>query len=236
MRVRRSSDNAEADIGFNSTGFLDQTALLAHTGASSGFVRTWYDQSGAALNMVQATNGNQPRIVNAGVVEVINNLPTVRFIAASATYLTMATAYAFANAGSWYLIYNLIDKAGDGIFTGAPTALNDFPAGFLLNVNGAGILNTFVANLGTGSTLSVATTYAVDWVLNLGMRINAAQTDATTFTGTPTINTTTLGARQTPIPISQLNGYISETLLYLANHNDSQRRAIESNEIATWQI
>ena len=34
IRVRRSSDNAEADIGFNGD-YLDEVALLAHTGTRS---------------------------------------------------------------------------------------------------------------------------------------------------------------------------------------------------------
>jgi hypothetical protein len=72
IRVRRSSDNAELDIGFTSTGVLDTAALLAHVGAGNGFVTTWYDQSGSVNNAVQATGGSQPRIVNGGVLEVVN--------------------------------------------------------------------------------------------------------------------------------------------------------------------
>jgi hypothetical protein len=68
IRVRRSSDNAEADIGFTATGWLDETALLAHTGAGSGFIRTWYDQIGGR-HAVQVTAGAQPRIVDAGTVD-----------------------------------------------------------------------------------------------------------------------------------------------------------------------
>jgi hypothetical protein len=69
IRVRRSSDNAEADIGFDVDGFMDEAALLTHVGANSGFVTTFYDQAGSARDMVQATAANQPRIVNAGVVD-----------------------------------------------------------------------------------------------------------------------------------------------------------------------
>lgn len=79
VRVRRSSDNAEADIGFDGFGRLDTAALLAHCGSSSGFVRTWYDQSGNGRNAVQAAAASQPRIVNAGVVDTAGTAPAVVF-------------------------------------------------------------------------------------------------------------------------------------------------------------
>lgn len=78
VRVRRSSDNTEADIGFTSAGALDTTALLAHCGANSGYVTTWYDQSGNARHLTQTTAAAQPRIVNAGTIDTINGKPTVK--------------------------------------------------------------------------------------------------------------------------------------------------------------
>lgn len=70
IRVRRSSDNAEQDIAFAS-GLLDTTALLAFTGANSGYVTKIYQQVAAltGADLVQATAANQPRIVNAGTLE-----------------------------------------------------------------------------------------------------------------------------------------------------------------------
>lgn len=73
MRVRRSSDNVEADIGFLGNGDLDTVALLAHVGANSGFVSKFYDQSGNGRDLVQATTANQPRVVNAGVIDRLGN-------------------------------------------------------------------------------------------------------------------------------------------------------------------
>lgn len=40
IRVRRSSDNAEADIGFTANGDLDTTALLAHVGSQNLLLRS----------------------------------------------------------------------------------------------------------------------------------------------------------------------------------------------------
>ena len=79
IRVRRSNDNAEQDIGFTSAGDLDTASLKTFVGANSGFVTTWYDQSGNARNATQTTAANQPRIVNAGTVERASSKPTIQF-------------------------------------------------------------------------------------------------------------------------------------------------------------
>jgi hypothetical protein len=68
IRVRRSSDNAEQDIGYTTGNILDESALTTFVGANNGFVTTWYDQSGNGNNAVQSTAANQPQIVSSGVV------------------------------------------------------------------------------------------------------------------------------------------------------------------------
>lgn len=68
-RVRRSSDNTELDIGYDATTLLEDTsALTAFVGANDGFVTKWYDQSGAALDPLNATTTKQPKIVSTGTV------------------------------------------------------------------------------------------------------------------------------------------------------------------------
>lgn len=79
IEVRRSSDNALSNIGFNSDNELDVATLTGFIGASSGFIRTIYDQTGAGNNFVQTTLANQPRIVNAGVVDTVNGKPSAFF-------------------------------------------------------------------------------------------------------------------------------------------------------------
>lgn len=76
IRVRRSSDNTEQDIGFTS-GNLDTSALTTFCSGTNGFVTTWYDQSGNARNAIQTTAANQPKIVNAGSINILNSKPTI---------------------------------------------------------------------------------------------------------------------------------------------------------------
>lgn len=68
IRVRRSSDNAEQDIGFTGDA-LDTAALASFVGSDSAFVTTFYDQTSTGINFTQSTAGNQPRIVNAGTFD-----------------------------------------------------------------------------------------------------------------------------------------------------------------------
>ena len=79
IRVRRSSDNTEQNIGFSSNGVLDTTALMSFVGVGSGMVTTWYDQSGNAKNAVQTTASNQPQVVINGVLVTQNGKPSVYF-------------------------------------------------------------------------------------------------------------------------------------------------------------
>jgi hypothetical protein len=79
IRVRRSSDNLERDIYGTFRGDLDLAALTSFVGANSGFVTTWYDQSGTGRHATQATAGSQPRIVNAGAVDTEGGKPTLFF-------------------------------------------------------------------------------------------------------------------------------------------------------------
>jgi hypothetical protein len=84
IRVRRSSDNAEQNIGFVG-GILDTAALLSFCGSGNGFVTTFYDQSGNAKNSVQTSAGAQPRIILSGNLETLNSKPTINYISATAT-------------------------------------------------------------------------------------------------------------------------------------------------------
>ena len=79
IRVRRSSDNTEQDIAFKTNGTLDTVGLTGFVGSGDGFVTTWYDQSGNGKHAYQISASNQPRIVLGGVIDLINNKPSLKF-------------------------------------------------------------------------------------------------------------------------------------------------------------
>jgi len=75
FRVRRSSDNAEQDIGFVGDD-LDTTSLTTFVGANNGFVTKMYEQNGSGKDLAQTTASSQFQIVNAGSVYTLNGKPT----------------------------------------------------------------------------------------------------------------------------------------------------------------
>jgi len=101
IRVRRSSDSTEQDIGFVS-GNLDTAALLSFAGSGDAFVKTWYDQSGNGLDLTQATAASQPKIVSAGATITESSKPWMAFDGA-ASYFTGATPGMYAAGASTIL-------------------------------------------------------------------------------------------------------------------------------------
>ena len=79
LRVRRSADNAERDIGATLAGNLDAAALTGFCGADTCLVRTWYDQSSNGRHMNQPGTVNQPVIVTGGVLETEGARAALRF-------------------------------------------------------------------------------------------------------------------------------------------------------------
>ncbi|ARV58079.1 hypothetical protein BZZ01_05010 [Nostocales cyanobacterium HT-58-2] len=77
-RIRRSSGNSEQNIGFDSSGNFDITALTTFLNGSDGFLVTKFDNT-ASNNSTQTTLGMQPKIATSGIIEQWNNRATIRF-------------------------------------------------------------------------------------------------------------------------------------------------------------
>ena len=110
IRVRRSSDNTEQDIGYDGSNVLDEAALTSFVGSgNNGFVTTWYDQSGNSKNATQTTAANQPQIVSSGSVITQNSKPalltdgtndSLRNSLSVANGTTLCTFYSFSKIGN----------------------------------------------------------------------------------------------------------------------------------------
>jgi hypothetical protein len=75
IKVRRSSDNAEQDLGFVNNE-LDTASLLDFVGSGNGFVSIIYDQVGSN-NMTQTTANLQGQIVSNGSVITLGGKPCI---------------------------------------------------------------------------------------------------------------------------------------------------------------
>lgn len=91
LRVRRTSDNTEQDIGFSGDA-LDTSALLSFVGANDGRVTIWYDQSGNANHAAEPTATYQPLIVIAGALYTESGLPALRYAGAAMDGLSTGLA------------------------------------------------------------------------------------------------------------------------------------------------
>jgi hypothetical protein len=101
IRVRRDSDNTLRDIGFTSDGQLDTVGLLDFVGVTgSGFVNTWYDQSGNGRDATQATSANQPRVILSGSIDLLNKKPAISYKAGRNDNLSF-TSIPFVRSVFW---------------------------------------------------------------------------------------------------------------------------------------
>jgi hypothetical protein len=123
IQVRRSSDNATQNIGFTASGDLDTSSLKTFTGANSAYISIWYDQSGNAKNLSQATAALQPSIVLSGVINRENNKPFIRFsgIVGAGTYNAIYLASPITTVGHVSAIHKFA-SGGDGFILGHQSA------------------------------------------------------------------------------------------------------------------
>jgi len=106
IRVRRSSDNAEQDIGFLANGNLDVSSMVSFVGANDGIIRILYDQSGNDIHLdANLVDLFLPRIIISGTLQLSNTLPSMFFdglqdIMTSTNSLTSPASHLFV-FGVW---------------------------------------------------------------------------------------------------------------------------------------
>lgn len=112
MRVRRSSDNTEQDIGFTAIGDVNTSALLAFCGAGNGFVTTWYDQSGNSRNAVQASTTAQPQVVSSGSLITEGGKLALQYDGTNDGLLTGISTFTVGTSVSMFHVAKTSDTGG----------------------------------------------------------------------------------------------------------------------------
>lgn len=95
IRIRRSSDNTEQDIGFIGSA-LDTAAISSFVGVSTPFIVTRYDQTTNANHATQATTTRQPQYsslsaVMDGVDDHFSLTSTIDYTSGYTIFTTLST-------------------------------------------------------------------------------------------------------------------------------------------------
>lgn len=78
MRIKRLSDNSTLDVGFDSNGDLDESAITTFcAGSVDATVTIWYDQSGNGYDLIPNADNNTLLICDNGVVLEKNGKPAI---------------------------------------------------------------------------------------------------------------------------------------------------------------
>jgi hypothetical protein len=242
IRVRRSSDNTEQDIGFDANGHLDESALLSFVGAGNGFVRTWYDQSGNGRDAEQTTNANQPRIVNGGVVDKDKGRPTVRFDGTDDLFAVDGLASTMTGEDKPFSLFNAVNPANTNAikqvlsFGNSGSLLqridllryqNDATNLFVINDDANNISISSASSAYSASTTYFNSAFSTGTAYELFRNGSSVLTYSYNI-GTLTLNRSSIGALGRSNTQEFWNGAISE-LIFFASDQSANRVAIETN-------
>lgn len=228
LRVRRSSDNSEQDIGFVSND-LNTLALTSFVGGGDGFLTKWYDQSGSARDFIQATAAAQPKIVSAGsIITTINGKPTVLFDGVDDQMTNSTTVANMATASAWSALALMRVTLAPAAFAGAGYGGNNLlgdTSGFwypLSDGDAAGIKKIGIGQFTAGGDFQALNTLTLNSALvqagkydgtNLKSWVNGG-TAASTASGNISTTTGTMRMGASYNAGVFYNGYSSEILLF----------------------
>jgi hypothetical protein len=221
VRLRRASDNAEANINIKTDCDLNIALASSHCAATTCFVRTFFDQTGnnacggLSCDLVQATPANQP----AWLFDCAGTLPCIRAPNAGAAILAAATNFTPATG-----IASMWAVAGRSV--GAGQCFITRFAGNSARILTSAATNTLQLN---GSTGTLATTTDIGTSLNsvIGLangatsQLNVNGTTTQGFLTTASVAGTPSGASgaATTTCIQTEAGFIDATVLTPAQQN-----------------
>jgi hypothetical protein len=223
IRVRRSNDNAEQDIGFvagTPDSPIDTTDLLTFVGAGNdGFVTTWYDQSSSSNDAVQTTAGDQVRIVNSGSLDVDNSLAALAF--GGTQFLQLTSTISTGKIMSIFSVSNSNKIVSTFIGSTSPTSnYNDDFGQHTINADGA---FAQVAGFQQGQRIRT--------ILRNNSTTNEIYQNNTLFTLTIPNNDFTIKeiGRRANLPANAWGGWMQELIIYTSSKS-ADRTTIETNQ------
>ena len=242
-KVRRSSNNQTIDIGFLNNDY-DTSTLSSHVGGSSGFVTTWYDQSGNSRTLSQSTTSNQPRIVNAGTNDTING-KICNFYNGTSTSLGTSNIITGITTNNNLSIFLVFQKTAGGYVTvldqGRDAAYYNF--GIASNYdNGLRFRNTNM-DYTYGTNINTLSDKLVISVINIGANsecfrngVSIGSTANGTSSSAPVIGEQLTIGKRGGHTSEYLTGNICEIMIFTRNLSTTERQLIERNMGAYYGI
>jgi hypothetical protein len=238
IRVMRTSDDAELDIGFIRED-LDVVTLLAFVGLANGEIVIWYDQSGNGRHAV-STAGRRPRIVNAGVLDIANGKPAVRFNGSNTFFsgvslpLSQLTLISVLNDVTQaptirYSIGTGSGSPGRGIFssfTGFVPPTPNASLGYIPDAGAPVVQTGFLPTIGQSYVVSLTTTATESSIWANGGNNGTG--------GKITLNQLFIGQRGDNL--WYYDGYNSETIVFPSALSTTDRQTLERNQGLYYKI
>lgn len=241
IRVRRSSDNTEQDIGFTSANVLDTSTLTSFCSGTNGFVTTWYDQSGNARNATQTTAANQPQIVSSGNVILDNGKPSLSFNGTTNVMSNAALGTVFSGSSipiSTMGIFSKNNTNTEGLALSISNTGNTQPMIQIYRLQSNGKIGFFHRDDGSVQTFIESNNYIsakqyYSFFDSNGSSFNlyynnSLEISNTYSSGQTTLNTFNIGALVRTTTGSYFGGKIQEIISYPSNQS-SNRTGISSN-------
>jgi hypothetical protein len=236
VRVRRSSDNTEAD--FTATQVSDGS-LAAFVGAgNNGFVRTWYDQSGNGRNAEQTTTANQPQIVSSGSLILDGSKPILSFDGTNDTLIFTGSAAPSTSQLTAIAVAQTNNTTASKFVLTAGINTNNQSGGLTYNASEQPVLFIWGGSepAGTATTSKILHVGIINGTAMSNYVNNNAAVTATNATSLAINNSSIYLARNPDIAFPlHLPGRIQEAIVYYSDLSAS-RSAIAANINAHYAI
>jgi hypothetical protein len=233
IRIRRASDDTEEDIGFDGVGDLDVASAATFIGASTGYITTWYDQSGNSRDLVALSQANQPVFSSSNTVW--NSKPVLGDASTSIKFQN--TSFPSIAVGTGFTIFAAYSAANEQTHFGwtATPSGND---GFVMYGNSSGAAYGHYWNdvdqgsdINLNGSISVANKNLVSVFhdtsdLNIFTNQSPSAQDTTSAgTNSSTQDTLSIGVNTRK---GTLTGNFAELIIYSGNKT-SERTDLETN-------
>lgn len=226
INIVRASDSTTTDIGFTATGAFDTATALTFCAATTCKVVTWYDQSGNARDITQATDGNRPSLI----FNCLGTMPCVQFTGTTQALAAVGNVTPATGVVSFSTVGNRVSGTGNCTWIRENGNNNR-----MLATNGQ--VNAWQVNGGASGSVSAAATDAV-WHSGIGV-VNGASSilsiDGTETTGTTTGNTTA-AAPGMLLTVSSTCYVVSSIFWDNVALDATARTAITNNQQAWWGL